>query len=298
MGSPTLYRIENGTWDGHIRPLSYAIAPASYVTDVSKAVPTSDNPVTERLLGVTPYAEMRAKFDFAQGDVIEQAIGPDPFKPTPFRMWCWDNVPGVFPSAILDLANWGADPRYAAMSIRGNPDNADDIKNTYRQLPSWENGIILEAAAGTGINFAADCTNAAILFRQPYHEQAIKWYYGKPEPGKPSKEATLTVSRETGALTYAGGDLYISGTIHAAGFSGDVQPAAKSPFAKNVPVRKGAKTLTITFEKPEADANYAVFVEQNWLSNRAVTAKTDKGFTLTFDKGAPKDATLDWMLLR
>jgi hypothetical protein len=297
MGSPTLYRIENGTWDGHIRPLSYAIAPGSYVTDVARAVPTNDNPATERTLGLTPYADMNTKFDFEKGDAIEQAVGPDPFKPTPFRMWCWDDVPAVFPSPILDLANWGADPRYSAMSIRGGADNNDDIKNTYRQLPPWENGIILEAGAGVGINFAADCTDAAILFKQPYHDQVIKWLYGKAEPGKPRAAATLTVSNETGALTFTGGDFIVNGTVISKGVA-VAPPAAKAPLAKNVTVQKGAKTLTVTFEKPEANADYAVFIEQSWLSTRAVSAKTANAFTVTFDKAAPKDATLDWMVAR
>ncbi|MHB9026802.1 MAG: hypothetical protein ACYC7E_21935 [Armatimonadota bacterium] len=296
MHSPTLYRLENGTWDGHIRPLSYAIAPGSYVTDVSKAVPTSDYP-GERILGMTPYPDMNTALDFAKGDKIEQAVGPDPFKPTPFRMWCWDNVPGVFPAPILDLANWGADPRYSAMSIRGSQDNSDDINSTYRQLPPWENGIILEAGAGVGINFAADCTNAAILFKQPYHEQPIKWYYGKETPGKPRAEAALTVSRDTGALTFTGGDLIINGTVHAKGFSTDVK-AEKKVFGKNVPVPAGAKSLTITFDGPQADADYAVFLELSWIGDRAVTAKTEKGFTITFAKPAPKNAKVDWMLMR
>jgi hypothetical protein len=295
MGSPTLYRAENGTWDGHLRPLSYAIVPGSYVTDVSKAVPTKDYP-GERILGLTPYPDMNTPLDFAKGDKIEQAIGPDPFKPIPFRMWCWDQVPGVFPAPILDLANWGADPRYAAMSIRGSNDNSDSIKDTYRQLPPWENGIVLEAGAGVGINFAADCTDAAILFKQPYHDQVIKWYYGPETPGKPRAAATLSVSRETGALTFTGGDFIVNGAVVGKGAA--PVASSKAPFAKNVPVAKGAKSLAIAFDKPEASADYAVFVEMNWLDARAVTAKTATGFTITFAKPAPKDATLDWMVVR
>ena len=30
------------TWDGHERPLSYIIAPGTYVNDVSQAIPASD----------------------------------------------------------------------------------------------------------------------------------------------------------------------------------------------------------------------------------------------------------------
>ncbi|OPZ83251.1 MAG: hypothetical protein BWY76_02362 [bacterium ADurb.Bin429] len=296
MGSPTLYRQDNGTWDGHVRPLSYAIAPGSYVTDVSKAVPTDDYR-GQQLLGMTPYGDMHTRFDFEKGDAIEQAIGPDPFKPTPFRMWMWDNVPGVFPAPVLDIQNNGADPRYAAMLVAGGSYNADDMKNTYRQLSPWENILAFEAVSGVGINMRADVTRAAILFEQPHHDQPLKWLYGKRETGKPVAEATLTVSRDTGDMTFSGGDLYISGTIHAAGFSADVT-ATKAPFGKNVPVRRGAKSLTVTFETPQPDANYAVFIEQSWLGERAVTQKTEKGFTILFGRGAAKDATLDWMIMR
>lgn len=297
MGSPTLYRLENGSWDGHLRPLNYAIVPGSYVTDVSKAVPTNDFPAVERRIGITPYGEMNTKLDFEPGDAIEQAVGPDPFKPTPFRMWCWDNVPGVFPAPILDLANFGADPRYAAMSIRGSQTNQDDIKNTYRQLPSWDNGIVFEAAVGNGINFDADCVNAAIFFKQPYHDQVIKWLYGKQEPGKPRSEATLTVNHETGALTFTGGDFIVNGAVISKGVAA-APSAPKIPFAKNLPVAQGAKSLVVIFDKPETDANYAVFLELSWLTNRAVTQKTEKGFTLVFEKRAPKGATADWMVVR
>ncbi|MHB9134258.1 MAG: hypothetical protein ACYDBB_24575 [Armatimonadota bacterium] len=295
-GSPTLYRLENGTWDGHIRPLNYVIAPGTYVTDVSKAVPTEDY-TSERTLGLTPYADMKTPFDFEKGDPIEQAIGPDPFKPNPFRMWTWDEVPGVFPSPMLDLANFGADPRYAAMTVAGGPDNRDGIKDTRRQLPAWENGIIFQAAAGAGINFNADFTNAALLFQQPYHDQVIKWLYGKREAGKPVAEATLTVSRDNGNLTFTGGDVFINGTVHAKGFSADVTTTS-SPRGKNVPVQKGAKSFTVTFAQAEVDGDYAVFIEMSWLGNRAVTAKTAKGFTVTFEKQAPKEAKIDWMIVR
>ncbi len=293
-GSPTLYRVENGSWDGHLRPLSYAIVPGAYVTDVSKAVP-SEGYVGERTIGLTPYVDMNTPFDFAKGDKIEQAIGSDPFKPNPFRMWTWDNVPGVFPSPMLDLANNGADPRYAAMTVHGGPENRDDLGKTVRQLPPWENVVAIESAAGVGINFAADVTNAALLFKQPYREQPIKWLFGPVTKGKPQAEAVLTVGKDTGDLTFKGGDAYFSGTVHAQGFSADV---AKSPRGKNVPVPENALKLTVAFAKPEADADYAVFLELNWPGNRGITDKTPAGFTVVFDKPVPKDAKLDWMLVR
>ena len=295
-GSPTLYRLENCSWDGHLRPLSYAIAPGTYVNNVAQAVPTQGY-AGERIVGLAPYADADTPFDFAKGDKIEQAIGPDPFKPNPFRMWTWDNVPGVFPSPMLDLANFGADPRYAAMAVRGGPANSDNLKDTVRQLPPWENSIIVESAAGVGLNLNADFTNAAILFQQPYHDQLLKWRYGPRTPGKPIAEATLGVSRDTGDLTFTGGDVHFNGSLQSAGLSADGTPA-RNLRGKNLPVAAGATFLAVTFPNAENDGNYAVMVEQSWLTNRAVTKKTTAGFTVLFDKPAPADATLDWVLVR
>ena len=43
---------------------------------------------------------------------------------------------------------------------------------------------------------------------------------------------------------------------------------------------------------------YAVFIEQTWLTNRAIVKKTAEGFTVEFDKPAPAEAKLDWMIVR
>jgi hypothetical protein len=249
-GSPMLYRMENHTWDGHERPLAYAIAPAAYVNDVSKAVPAGEYKTTP-VLGLAPSATTGTTVDFAPGDDIEQAVGPDPFKPIPFRIWMWDDVPGAFPAPVFDVANYGVQ-RYAGLQIRGGPANADDIVKSKDQRPAWENAITLDTAAEVGLNFLADATRAAILFQQPYHEQPMKWLY-RPASNQPPREATLTVARDTGQLR---------------------------------------------FTAPEADGRYALFIEQNWIGNRAVVKKGAGGFTVQFEKPAPEGATLDWMLVR
>ena len=114
-----------------MRPLDYVIAPGTYVNDVSRAVPGGDRG-GQRTLGVAPYRDQATTFDFAAGDAVEQAIGPDPFKPQAFRCWMWEDVPGAFPSAIFDLANNGAASRYSAMTMRGGPANLEDVASTPR----------------------------------------------------------------------------------------------------------------------------------------------------------------------
>jgi len=289
MGSPTLYRFDNYTWDGHLRPLAYVIAPGTYVTEVSRAVPAKGVKM-ENLIGVAPYRDAKSAFDFEKGDAIEQAVGPDPFVPTGFRLWSGDGVPGAFPSPILDIHNRSPVPRYAAMWVRGGSATLEGLTNTPCQRPAWENAIVLDAAADVGVNWKADFANAAILFQQPNHEQPIKWLYGPREPQKPVAEATLTVGKETGVFTF-------SGPISTPGLSADKTPA-RNLRGKDVAVKAGETTVTITFPTEEADASYAVFVEQSWLGNRAITKKDAKGFTVQFEKPAPSDAKLDWMIIR
>ena len=289
MGSPTLYSPESYSWDGRLRPLSYAIAPGTYVNDVSYAIPGGRG--GQRLLGLAPYTDQGTPLDFGPGDEVEQAVGPDPFKPQAFRVWMWEDVPGPWPSCVFDLANLGAASRYAAMNVRGGPATLEEVQKRQEQRPAWDNFLVFESAATIGINCQADFADAAILFQRPNHEQPIKWHYGR-EPGKAPKEATLTVGKSTGALTFHGGGLCLQG-----GLSGSDEPA-RNLRGKAVPVQEGATSATVAFPVPEKDADYAVFVEQSWLTNRAVSEKTATGLTVQFDKPAPRGARLDWMIVR
>ncbi len=202
-GSPTLYSPDSYSLDGRLHPLDYIIAPGTYVNDVSHAIPGGDRG-GQRILGLAPYRDQGSPFDFAKGDAIEQAIGPDPFKPQAFRVWMWEDVPGVFPAAVFDLANNGASSRFSAMTIAGGGATMEDVEKRRQKKPAWDNAIVFNAAIGVGLNCKADFADAAILFHQPTREQPIKWRYDKQE-GQPLKEAALTVSRTTGELTFKGG---------------------------------------------------------------------------------------------
>ncbi len=292
-GSPTLYREDNYTWDGHERPLSYAIAPGVFVNDVSRAVP-SDGYKTEPVLGLAPYPDSETSEDFANGDPVEQAIGPDPFKPIPFRMWMWDRIPGAFPAPVLDVANYGVQ-RHVALHIRGGPGNLEDLPSTKEQKAPWENGILFESVADKAIHFKADVRDAALFFAQTYREQPIQWCYGHTSNRAP-KRATLIVSRDTGDLHFSGG-ARLEGSVGLKGLSGDETPA-RNLRGKNVAVPPGQDRLDIVFPVPEVSDQYAVFLEQNWLTERAVVRKEAGGFTVQFSNPAPDGARMDWLLVR
>jgi hypothetical protein len=284
-GSPTLYKPENYSWDGHEQPLRYIVAPGANAYDVSDGVNYAKRTIR---LAPTPFAG--SAVDFAPGDAIEQAIGPDPFKPTSFRSWLWDAVPGVFPASVFDIANNGV-MRDSLFWVHGNSsgDAEKDRAAHYDRNPPWNKLFSFESACNTGIRFGADTAEAAILFAQPFHEQPIKWKYGG-ESNKAPQTASLTVARDTGVFTF-------SGPLSATGLSGDASPA-RNLRGKNVAVKAGETVLAVAFPVPETDGDYAVFVEQNWIGNRAIAKKTADGFTVQFEKPAPEGATLDWMIVR
>ena len=295
-GSPTLYNRDNYTWDNHLRPLSYEIAPGTYVNNVSQAIPGGDRG-GQRKLGVSPYTDQGTPKDFVAGDEIEQAIGPDPFKPQAFRIWMREDVPGAWPSAVMDVANNGEASRHAFLSLRGGPSRLEDLEKRAEKKPAWDNVFVVNTAVTVGLNFEADVAQAAILFQQPNHEQPIKWHYGQQD-GKPPREASLTVSKSTGELTFQGEGVRVNGTLTATtGLSATATPA-RNLRGKNLPVPAGATSLKVDFPAPETDADFALFLEQSWLTARAITTKTPTGFTVTFATPAPASATLDWMIVR
>lgn len=284
------------------------------MNDVSRALAGGDRG-GQRTLGLAPHPAKETEFDFAKGDKVEQAIGPDPFKPQVFRAWMWEDVPGQYPAAVLDAANHGATSRYSVVSVSGGPANLDDLPKRHEPKPAWDNIFVQNTAATVGLNFKADFANAALLFQQPNREQPIKWHYGQPErtpeesgktgitravsaPPTPVKVASLTVNRGTGEFQFTGGGVQSGGPVSGvAGLSGEAQPA-RNLRGKNVPVASGQKSIRIQFPQAEADASYAVFIEKSWLGERAISDKQPDGFTVTFATAAPEKATLDWMLVR
>jgi len=292
-GALTLYKPENYSWDGHEKPLRYIIAPGANAYDVSDGV---NNP--KRTVKLVPTSFTGTAADFAPGDPLEQAIGPDPFKPISFRSWLWDVVPGAFPAPVIDIANNGAVMRDTLFWVHGGSSSFEKETTTrYDRNPAWDRIIELGAVSNTGIKFAADTGHAAILFAQPNDRlQPIKWLYGQQKDAPP-KVASLTVALETGELNFAGGGARFDGPLTTTGLSADKLPA-RNLRGKNVAVKAGQTTADIAFAVEEADEDYAVFVEQSWIGNRAIVKKEAKGFTVQFEKPAPEGAKLDWMIVR
>jgi len=108
----------------------------------------------------------------------------------------------------------------------------------------------------------------------------------------------LTVSRTTGELTFNGEGVRTNGPVaDVKGLSGD-KTQARNLRGKNLPVKEKATEFRVAFPQAETDGDFAVFIEQTWLTNRAVVEKTPDGFTVTFAAPAPAGAKLDWFIVR
>lgn len=175
--------------------------------------------------------------------------------------------------------------------------------------------MVVDSATTVGLNLKGDFATAAIFFQQPRRTQPIKRHYAHPKnsfddqqktgitravsaPPTVPKEATLTVSRSTEEFQFEGGGIQAGGPVsNVAGISGDATPA-RNLCSRNVPVETEATTIKIHFAQPEANADYAIFVEHSWLTNRAISGKQPERFTIKFSDAAAQIASLDWMIVR
>ncbi len=295
--SPTLYNPDNYSRDGHIKPLTYIIAPGANAYDVSRGVLSGtehSGGALEHTIVLSPGPHTGSPHDFGPGDAIEQAIGPDPFKPVPFRSWVWDHVPGAWPSPIFDVSNEGPISRHAVMTVGGGPSKIDELAARADKLPPWEYYFRFNSAASQGLLFDADVVSAAIQFNQPNNRaQPIKWIYGEDR-----QEATLTVSPQTGVMTFDGGGIAAPGGLtQVRGLSGTQTPANNLRGIR-VAVPAGSQSIVVPFPRQEADDQYAVFVELSWLTIKAITKQNTQGFTVTFENPPDQDGFLHWMLVR
>ncbi len=184
--------------------------------------------------------------------------------------------------------------RHAVMTVGGGTPNSADSATRHDRNPPWESYFRFESACNNGILFNADIAGSAILFEQPNgRPQPITWRY---DEGR--KAASLTVSPQDGTMTFDGAGLAVPGGLAAvSGLSGTTTPA-RNLRGIAVPVPSGARQIEIPFQNPETDAEYAIFVQPNWLTSHAVTVRTARGFTIQFDQAAGQGAHVHWMLVR
>ncbi len=180
--------------------------------------------------------------------------------------------------------------------VHGSPDGVREKAARADGKVSWDKVFYIEAASSTGIKFAGDTDNAAILFAQPFkRQQPIKWLYG--ETNRPLSEAVMTVNVDSGEMKYVGGGIRVEGPIAATGLSGG-EKQANNLRGLNVPVAAGSKEVAVKFAKAEADNAYMAVLQLSWLTNHAVVNRTPEGFTVKFATPPSEAGELSWLLVR
>ncbi len=294
-GAPNLYNHDNYTWDGHVRPLSYIIAPGAYAYDVGDGWQDRDNGVAEksdaRIVRVVPNADRGTAFDFAPGDAIEQAIGADPSVPKPIRVRVFNNVPDTMEHGMIELLNHGTVSMNAGINLGGGSHNRDELAQRKDRKPRYGTGLHIGSVVGTGIRFGADVTEAALQFEQPNERaQPILWSHA-------GGQTALAVDPKSGDMAITGSALRIASVKGVGGLSA-TEISARNLRGVDVAVPEGARELTVRFDQPEADARYALNIQPNWLTQDAVVEKTATGFKVVFSGPASAGAALDWQLIR
>ncbi len=299
-GAPTLFDDDNYTWDGHERPLHYAIAPGAWVYDISQgwvnAISTGGwvGANEPRKIKVTPNGDRGSRFDFEVGDPIEQAIGSDPWHPRPIRIRQFDQIPTTMDNSTIEMEQLGRVQIPHAITISSMATSRNQIPQRKDKKPPYGTLLNLQSLAREGIRFGADVTDAAIFFAQPNDRaQPIRWR------NDVNGSSQLTVDPHSGTFEFVNGDLNLNsrGLQGLRGLSGSEKPAMNLRGI-NVPVPEGAQELTVDFPTPESDAAYAVNITPTWLTAFCVAKKTEKGFTVQFATPAPAGASLDWVIVR
>ncbi|MCC6445765.1 MAG: hypothetical protein IT210_20215 [Armatimonadetes bacterium] len=299
-GAPKLFDDDNYTFDGHERPLHYAIVPGAWVYDISQGwadtISTGGyiGQEASRKIRVAPGGDRGAPFDFEPGDPIEQAVGPDPWQPTPLRIRQFDQMPSTMDNATIQAEQLARVQVPKGIALNGIVTGRDQLKTRKDRKPPWDTMIDLASLSRIGLNFGAENTEAAIRFAQPNgYPQLIRWQTAKGE------SSSLTVPPKTGDFVLTGGHLDLSGKSarQVSGLSATTT-SARNLRGIDVAVRAGAKTMQVRFPRAEADKAYAVFLTPSWPTAFGVTRKTARGFDAQFTEAAPKGARMDWMIVR
>jgi hypothetical protein len=99
-------------------------------------------------------------------------------------------------------------------------------------------------------------------------------------------------------MKFEGGGIALPcGITQISGISG-TSVKANNLRGIGIPVDPESTEISVKFPVAEPDAEYAVFVETNWLTARAVTGLTKDGFVVKFEKPPVSVGALNWLLVR
>jgi len=300
-GSPTLFREDNYTRDGHERPLKYIIAPGGLVYDISRGwVDTRKNggrtvKADSRILKISPNSDTGTPMDFEPEDTVFQAVGPDPWMPKAMRVRVFDEFPSSMESPVILLSNQGSVARSDGVLLGGHQRYTDQLDKRKDRRPLFENGLRTAGLVGTAVRIQGHVTEAAMVMEQVgENKQPIKWLH-KGKTGSTS----IVADPKTGDLKVDGGALNLdkSALVKAKGISATDKPA-RNLRGINVHVNKGETVFKVKFDIFEVDNKYAINVLPTWFTQVRIIKKSTVGFTVAFSESAPRRASVDWMMMR
>ena len=278
------------------KELPYIIAPCAMVSDVSEAV-LKQNKVElkgndaraskndKRTIALLPSPDNGTKWDFEQGDLIEQAVGSDPSHPNGYRVGHREAMPSCNDNgSSFYTINNGAYPVGAALAVHGGHD-----KMQIEGHSKFFHAINVTATCDYGIRFSNTVKKAVLFMERPEHK--ITW---QTATGNVSVSAS-----PAGSMNIEGKGL----TLSAQPVKGIKSISAGSVYGNNlrginIPVENGGKEIKVLFKAKEPDAEYSLTVQPSWLARCAVTTKSNDSFVVSFDIPAPANAKIDWQLIR
>ncbi|MBN1864359.1 MAG: hypothetical protein JW808_05620 [Victivallales bacterium] len=305
-GGPVLLNPDNYTWDGHLRPLKYVIAPGAEVYDIANAwqdarnyylkeshIP-NDSPYDN--VKIMPNGDVGTSFDFEPGDKIEQAVGPEPWIPRPIRIRMYNHFPSDISSGAIEVYNHSTIANTYGINFIGNRNSEEDMLKRKDNRPDYLNGVLFShGSVGAGIRFAGHVRDAALLMDQRLNNpQPIVWKHDLSR-----RLTSLVANPLNGDLEIKGGNLNIehAGLIKTCGISA-TEKKSSNLRGIGIAVPKDSTRVEVTFTTPEPDGDYSLNVQTNWFTMDRVTTKTANGFIVEFSAPAPGQSTIDWQLIR
>ena len=306
-GSPILINQGNYTYDGHLTPLKYIIAPGAEVFDISEAWQDARNGYRKEAfipkdspqdcLKVMPNGDAGTPFDFEPGDQIVQAVGSEPWTPRPIRIRMFNHFPSDTPIEAMEVVNYNTITTTYGINFTGKPMNAAQIEKRKDKRPAFLNGIYFHesSSVGVGMRFAGYVKDAAMLMDQKDNNyQPIIWKYDFS-----NKTTSVGVNPRNGNMELKGGNFSMeNGALLKISGISSTDKKALNLRGINIPVNSDSKTLTVNFKDAEPDDNYSISIQPNWPTMNWTKLKTAKGFTIEFSAPAPEKAVIDWQLIR
>lgn len=306
-GGPVLINSENYSWDGHVKPLKYIIAPGADVCDITNAWQDARNNYKKEStinpdsklnsLKIIPNGDAKTKYDFEKGDPVIQAIGSEPWIPRAIRIRMFNHFPSEVQNGAIEVFSYNTIAATYGLLFNGGVGSKEQILRRKDQRPSYLNGVLFHhtSSVGAGIHFAGYVKDAAILMSQRQNNpQPIVWKYNNSR-----NLASVVTNPANGILELKSTSVSLenTGLLKTKGISA-TEKSAQNLRGINITVPQGTTQLQVTYPDAEPDETYSLTVQANWLTLDRVVSKTASGFSIEFSTPAPKDATIDWQLLR